>query len=115
MAEQDMTMLSNKKCKPCEIGATPFTMDRINEFLTVLKDWELKDNTKIKREFKFMDCKESMAFVSKVAQIAEAEVHHPAIFISYKKVRITLSTHSIGGLSENDFIMAEKINKINKG
>ena len=77
--------------------------------------WELLDNIKIKKEFKFKDFKGSLNFVNKVGALTEEEKHHPNITIIYNKVCITLSTHAIGGLSQNDFIMAAKIDQINKG
>ena len=72
------------------------------------------DSKKISREFKFKDFKKTMVFVNKVADIAEAEGHHPDMLVSYGKVAIELSTHAIGGLSENDFIVASKINRLIK-
>lgn len=74
-------------------------------------DWELKED-KIEREFKFKDFREAMSFVNKVAEIAEGEGHHPDMEIKYNKVEIELSTHAIHGLSENDFIVAAKIDKL---
>lgn len=102
-------ILRNKKCIPCEAGTPPITEDIIKQYLSNLNGWELQEGLKIKKEFKFKDFKESMKFVERIAELAEQEGHHPNIFISYNKVRITLSTHAIGGLSENDFIMAAKI------
>lgn len=66
---------------------------------------------KITKKFKFKNFKEAMAFINKVAELAESEGHHPDIFIFYNRVKFELSTHAIGGLSENDFILAAKINK----
>ena len=74
--------------------------------------WEVAEGKKIFRRFSFKNFKEAMAFVNKVADIAESEGHHPDIFVSYNKVKITLFTHAIGGLSENDFILAAKIEKL---
>lgn len=86
------------------------------EFTPLLKqlklDWEVIEGKKIRHEFKFKDFAESMAFVNKVADLAEQEGHHPNIHIYYSKVVIDLTTHNIKGLSENDFIMAAKIEEI---
>jgi len=109
MADVDLSALKAKKCQVCEIGAPPMQESEISEYLFALDGWELQDSVKIRKEFKFGDFREAMTFVNKVADIAEAEGHDPSIFISYNKVRITLTTHSIKGLSENDFIMAVKI------
>lgn len=73
--------------------------------------WMLRDDGKeISREFTFKDFKEAMAFVNEVAEIAEREGHHPDIHVRWNKVRLDLSTHAIGGLSTNDFIVAAKVN-----
>ncbi|OHA68641.1 MAG: 4a-hydroxytetrahydrobiopterin dehydratase [Candidatus Wildermuthbacteria bacterium RIFCSPLOWO2_01_FULL_47_18] len=102
--------LTDKKCVPCEGGVQPFTESQINDYLAQLKtEWEVVAFIKIKKQFKFKDFKEAMAFVNKIAEIAEKEGHHPDITINYNRVTIELSTHSIGGLSENDFILAAKI------
>jgi 4a-hydroxytetrahydrobiopterin dehydratase len=106
--------LSNKKCVPCEGGISPFSLEDLFEYQKqVHEDWRVADEgKKIKRDFSFADFKEAMAFVNKVADIAETESHHPDITISYNKVVISLWTHAIGGLSENDFIMAAKIDEL---
>ena len=75
-------------------------------------DWKVIDETRIRHEFKFKDFKQAIAFVNKAADIAEEEGHHPDIHIHYNRVVIELWTHSIGGLSENDFIMAAKIERL---
>jgi len=102
--------LSQKKCIPCEGGTKPFTKEEIEQYNQMLKSpWEVVEEKKIKRQFKFKDFTEAMQFVNQVANIAEKEQHHPDIAIVWNKVTITLTTHSIGGLSENDFILASKI------
>lgn len=107
--------LTEKKCVPCEGGTKPLQNNKINEYLKILDpDWQVIDYKSIKRKFKFTDFNSSIQFVNKLAKVAEAEGHHPDITINYNKVIIELTTHSIGGLSENDFIMAAKIEQINK-
>lgn len=108
----DASRLTEKHCVPCEVGTQPFELETINGLLPMVPDWKLEDQTRIKRSFKFKDFAESMQFISEVAKLAEVEGHHPDIFVSYNYVRITLMTHNIGGLSENDFIMAAKIDDI---
>lgn len=88
----------------------PFEVER---YLSQLElGWEILNGKKIKHEFKFKDFVEAMEFVNKAADIAEKESHHPDIAISYNKVEIVLWTHSINGLSENDFIVAAKVEAI---
>ena len=103
--------LRGKKCKACEGGAPPLNRMQIEKYQTELhKDWKVfDDDKKISRDFKFTNFKEAMAFVYKVADLAEDEGHHPDIHIFYNRVNIELWTHAVKGLSENDFILASKI------
>ena len=102
--------LVKKHCEPCEAGTPPLSDEKIQEYLRQLPSpWEVQNNRKIWRTFKFDDFDEAMFFVNEVAATAESENHHPDIHIHYNKVVIELWTHAIGGLSENDFILASKI------
>ena len=108
--------LTHKKCVPCEGGTAPLTEKEAREFMEELpKDWELVEGKEIRKIFEFKDFKGSISFVNKVAEIAEEEGHHPDITVLYDRVRIELSTHSIQGLSENDFIVAAKIEMLVSG
>ena len=106
--------LLNKHCVPCEGGTPPLPDEKEDEMLKQVSDWILlRDGThKITRQFAFKDFKEAMEFVNKIADLVESEGHHPDIKIVYNKVQLDLFTHSVGGLSENDFIMAAKINAL---
>lgn len=105
--------LAQKKCVPCEIGTLPLNPSEYEPLLKQLKlDWQVIDQKKITQEFKFKDFVEAMQFVNKVAELAENEGHHPDIYIYYNKVKIELITHNIKGLSENDFVVAAKIEKL---
>ncbi|MFC1703799.1 4a-hydroxytetrahydrobiopterin dehydratase [Candidatus Omnitrophota bacterium] len=108
----DASNLVDKRCKACKGGMPPMVKEQSQEYLAKVLGWELVEGTKIKKEFKFKKFLDSIAFVNKIADIAEAEGHHPTITIIYNKVKITLSTHAIGGLSENDFIIAAKIDRL---
>lgn len=103
--------LKHKKCVPCEGGVKPLTPDEYGAFLrSELSGWIAVEEKRIEKEYKFKNFKEALAFVNKVGEIAESEGHHPDINLhNWNKVTITLWTHAIGGLSENDFIMASKI------
>ncbi len=104
---------SQKHCVPCEGGVSPLTPEKSKEYLESVNNWDLiEGNKRIKKTFKFKDFKKAMEFVNQVADIANAEDHHPNIHIFYNKVEIELWTHAIGGLFDNDFIMASKIDKI---
>ncbi len=106
-----MTDLLNKKCVPCEVGGIPLTREEAEKYLPQTSGWVIDEaGREISKEFEFKDFAEAMKFVNKVAEIAESEGHHPDIHVFYNKVKLNLSTHAIGGLSENDFILAAKIN-----
>lgn len=109
--------LNKRKCIPCEDKSLkPFDRERAEEYMVDVKGWVLdnkEDVLKISREFIFRDFVDALEFVNRVGDLAETEGHHPDILIhSWNKVLITLYTHSIGGLSENDYILAAKINDI---
>jgi 4a-hydroxytetrahydrobiopterin dehydratase len=106
--------LKEKKCIPCENkNMPPLTIEEIAPLLIQVKEWTLsEDKKKISKNWVFKDFLKAMNFVDQVADVAEAEGHHPDIHISYNKVTLELSTHSIGGLSENDFIVAVKIDSL---
>ncbi len=103
--------LTKKKCIPCEGGVSPLTMQEAQNYLKNLNGWKLQNNC-IEKEYTFPTYLEGLNFVHVVGQLAEEEGHHPDVFLGYKKVRITLTTHAISGLSENDFIVAAKIDAI---
>lgn len=108
-----MNNLLNKKCKPCEGGVQPFTKEEVLAYSLQVPGWMFDEEAeKISKEFKFKDFIESINFVKKVADLAESEGHHPDIHIYYNKVLLELSTHAIGGLSENDFILAAKVDTL---
>ena len=105
--------LTQKKCAPCEIGTPPLKLEEYEPLLKELKlDWEVVENRKIKHEFKFDTYLKGFEFAQKVGKLAEEENHHPNIHIYYKRVVIDLTTHNIKGLSENDFILAAKIENL---
>ena len=103
--------LKDKKCVPCEGGVKPLTPDEYGSYLrTALSGWNDVDQKQIEKEYKFKDFRQALDFVNKVGEIAESEGHHPDIYLhGWNKVKLTLTTHAIGGLSENDFILASKI------
>lgn len=108
--------LTAKHCVPCEGGTPPLPKEKEDELIIHVPNWQLlRDEAhKIRRQFKFKNFTEAIAFVDKVANIAESEGHHPDIKIVYNKVQLDLFTHAVGGLSENDFIMAAKIDQLQK-
>ena len=102
--------LKDKKCKPCSGEEEPLKGDEIKKMLSQVNEgWEVVNEKKIKNKFPFDNFRQSMDFAQKIADLAEEEQHHPDLCVHYKGVDVELSTHKIGGLSENDFIMASKI------
>lgn len=108
-----MKDLASRTCFACEGGTPPMGHTDIQKYIKeVDSDWQVIKDHSIKREFKFKDFKEAMKFVNAVAEIANSEGHHPDIYIFYNIVDLELYTHAVKGLSENDFIMAAKIDKL---
>ncbi len=108
--------LESKHCVPCEGGTPPLLKREIDELLKQLTSpWELVRTERIQRDFEFSDFKDGLAFVNRVGAIAEAEGHHPDIYLTWGEVTVELSTHAIRGLSINDFILARKIEAVYHG
>ncbi len=102
--------LTKKKCVPCEGNVPALSGKEISELeKQISKDWKIKDNSKIFREFSFVNYKQTIDFVNKVANLAEDEGHHPDLHVYYGRVEVELWTHAANGLTENDFILAAKI------
>lgn len=97
------------KCKPCEFGAAALPKEKINKLLAQHSGWELVEDKKLVKEFKFKDFVDAKYFLDLIAVVAEEQGHHPTLTIIYNKVRVTLTTHAAGGLTENDFIMSKII------
>lgn len=105
--------ISNKKCVPCEGAVTALSQDKLEKYLATASGWKLSgDGREIEKLLKFKNFSSALTFVNKVGIIAESENHHPDIEFGWGYCKIRLSTHSIGGLHENDFIVAAKINEI---
>ena len=105
--------LTKRKCKPCEGGVPKLNTAEIQEYQQGLKEpWEVADEMKIVKAFKFKDYPEVIGFVNKVADLAEEEGHHPVMHVFFSVVHVELWTHAILGLSENDFILAAKIDEL---
>lgn len=109
--------LAKKKCVPCEVGQPPMTRVKANKYLKKVNGWDLVDvdgKLKIRKHFKFKSYMDGIDFVNKIAKIAEADDHHPDLEVGWRRVTVNFMTHNIGGLSENDFILAAKIDRIFK-
>lgn len=100
--------LAEQTAKPVEKGTVPLSRKEAGDLMREIPQWSLTE-TMVTRDFRFKDFRQAMDFVNGVAAIANEQDHHPDILISYNKVRLSLSTHKIGGLSLNDFIVAARI------
>jgi 4a-hydroxytetrahydrobiopterin dehydratase len=100
--------LAQRHCRPLPAGTPALTAEACRAFLGELPGWSLADS-RLRREYRFPDFAKALAFVNAVGAQAEAEDHHPDIALSWGKVGVAIWTHSVGGLSENDFILAAKI------
>ena len=108
------TDLVTRRCKPCEGGVPPLTAEAASELMTALHDdWSISaDGKSINRLFTFAGYHRTISFVNAIAWVAESEGHHPDLTVGYGKVDALYTTHAIGGLSENDFICAAKIDRL---
>lgn len=100
--------LTQKKCVPCEGGVTPLSPEHAQDLLEAVDGWSLREG-KLVKSLSFPDFVTAMAFVNRVAALAESEGHHPDFCVHYSRVDFTLWTHAIDGLSENDFVLAAKL------
>lgn len=110
-----MNDLLSKKCIPCSIGADPLNKEEREKLFKELKDgWTLVGDKQLEKTYKFKDFKEALDFTNLVGELAENEGHHPVIYLAWGRVGIKLWTNMIQGLHENDFILAAKIDELNK-
>ncbi|MDC0216344.1 4a-hydroxytetrahydrobiopterin dehydratase [Candidatus Pelagibacter sp.] len=111
-----MNDLLKKKCVPCEGGVLPLDITEIHKYQKKIDGWLVKQNEKkiyfLEKEFKVKDFINSQKFVNKVGEVSEIEGHHPDILFGWGYAKIKITTHAIEGLSENDFILAAKIDQI---
>ena len=111
-----MSNLSDKKCVPCEGGVLPFDISEIHKYQKKVDGWDILKNEKkifyLYKKYKFKNFLESQIFINKVGEISENEGHHPDISFGWGYAEIKITTHAIEGLSENDFILAAKIDQL---
>jgi 4a-hydroxytetrahydrobiopterin dehydratase len=103
--------LASKQCVPCEGGVPPLSSEEISRLLMQVDGWTVSDGKKLAKTYTFPDFVQALAFVNRAGAVAEAEGHHPDLFLTWGKVGVEVWTHAIGGLSENDFILAAKLDE----
>jgi len=106
-----MSNLTEKHCAPCHGGVAPLRGDGLRKLSAELPDWKVIDQHHLARTFAFKDFKTALEFVNRVGGVAEQEGHHPNICFTWGSAKIETYTHAIDGLSENDFILAAKIDE----
>ena len=107
-----MTELADKTCLPCRGGMPPLKSDELKKLHENVPAWNIVHEHHLQREFRFPDFKQALAFVNRAGAVAEEQGHHPDILLAWGKADVTLWTHTIDGLSESDFIMAAKIDRL---
>jgi 4a-hydroxytetrahydrobiopterin dehydratase len=111
----DICQMAQKQCVPCSSGTPPLKGPELAELHEKLgHGWQVIDEHHLEKEFKFKTYRDAVSFVNRVAALAESVNHHPDLSLAYAKVRVTLWTHKIGGLSETDFIFAAKVEEASK-
>ena len=106
--------LASRECIPCQGGIPPLAGAELDRLLAELgpNDWRVVDGHHLDKEYRFPDFRSALDFVNRLGEVAEEEGHHPDVYLTWGKVRVALSTHSIGGLSANDFILAAKADRL---
>ena len=108
-----MSALAEKECAPCKGGTPPLKGQSLQDLAKELGGgWQVVREHHLEREFKFPDFKEALKFTNKVGELAEAQGHHPDIYLAWGKVKLTIWTHKIDGLTESDFVFAAKVNEL---
>jgi len=106
------TSLADKRCTPCEGGTPPLTAEQVKPLLAQLDGWKVEEGKKLTKSFRFDNFVQAVDFVNAITPVAETEGHHPDLYVRWGEVRVYLWTHAIDGLSENDFILASKIDRL---
>lgn len=107
-----MSELAERQCVPCRGGVPPMKGEQINEMSSQLPDWQVVNEHHLQRAHSFKDFREALDFVNRVGELAEEQGHHPDICFGWGKADITIWTHKIDGLTESDFVLAAKIDKL---
>ena len=107
-----MNELASKDCVPCRGGVPPLGREEVEKLMDQVPGWEVVNNHHLRKEFKFDDFKETLGFVNRVGDLAEEQWHHPDINFGWGRAEVTIWTHKINGLTESDFILAAKIDRL---
>jgi 4a-hydroxytetrahydrobiopterin dehydratase len=112
MLVEERMSLADKTCVPCRGGVPPLKGDALNALRTEVPDWEVVREHHLHRAFRFPDFQKALDFVNRAGAIAEEQAHHPDILLAWGKAEVTIFTHKIDGLTESDFVLAAKIDRV---
>jgi 4a-hydroxytetrahydrobiopterin dehydratase len=107
-----MTNLADKRCQPCQGGVPPLSSDDISRLLVDLNDWTTIENHHLTKTYKFPNFALALGFVNRIGELADEQGHHPDLYLAWGKVRVDIWTHKIDGLTESDFVLAAKIDRL---
>ena len=107
-----MSELADRQCVPCRGGVPPLKGEEIDKLIAQLSGWDVVDEHHLRKQYKFKDFRETLDFVNRVGEVAEKEGHHPDFCFGWGKAEVTIWTHKIDGLTESDFVLAAKIDKL---
>jgi 4a-hydroxytetrahydrobiopterin dehydratase len=106
------TKLAERHCEPCRGGTPPLTGEKLSDLAQQVPEWQIVDQHHVTKSFVFPDFRTALAFVNRVGEIAEQEGHHPDLYLTWGRVDVKIWTHAIDGLTEGDFILAAKIDRL---
>ncbi len=107
-----MSELASKTCVPCRGDVPPFKGEELEELSPQVPEWEVVEEHHLRRTFRFKNFREALEFVNRVGELAEEEAHHPDIAFGWGRAEVTIFTHKIDGLTESDFILAAKVDRL---
>src|SRR5438309_5479677 len=111
--KRNMTSLTEKECVPCKGGMPPLKGADLKHLAAQLPEgWRTTNDHHLEKEYKFKNFREALEFTNKVGELAEAQGHHPDIYLAWGKVKLTMWTHKIDGLTESDFVFAAKVDQL---
>ncbi len=110
--ESNACDLADKTCVPCRGGVPPLTADEIRPLLAEVDGWEVIEQHHVQKRFDFPDFVTALDFVNAVGAVAEDQGHHPDLYLTWGKVEVKIWTHKIDGLTESDFVLAAKIDRL---
>jgi 4a-hydroxytetrahydrobiopterin dehydratase len=113
MSEQKTPSLADRNCVPCKKGIPPLKGETLQQYQSQLAgDWKIVDEQRLEKTYKFQNFRQALDFTVQVGELAESANHHPDIFLAWGQVKLEIWTHAIGGLSEADFILAAKADRL---